>query len=199
MIRRMIVLCGKAINIRTKNMIVAELKKLMRTHTLSSISVNKIVSGCGISRNTFYYHFDDIPAAIRWMLQKELPLSPPSDDEYTVHGYYYRKMYEILDYVSRNREVFLCIKNSLFRQEFRKIYLEDIRNIFTELMGESEIISGSSKHFADDLVHLLLISSLAVIESWIFGEIKKTPEELIEFIRTAVKNLLDGTESLFLR
>ena len=110
------------------------------------------------------------------MLQKELPLSPSSDDEYTIHGYYYRKMYEILDYAGRNREVFLCIENSLFRQEFRKIYLEDMRNIFTELVGESEVISSSSKHFADDLVHLLLISSLAVIESWIFEEIKKTPK-----------------------
>jgi hypothetical protein len=192
-------LSEKAINLRTKKMIAGALKKLMQTHTLSSVSVNKIVSECGISRNTFYYHFNDIPAAIRWMLQDELPLSPPSGNDGNVHGYYYRKMYEIFEYISKNRDVFLCIENSLFRWEFRKIYMEDMRSIFVGIISEAEVISGNSKHFANDLVHLMLISSLAVTESWTYGEIQKTPEELIDLIKTVTKNLLDGTALLFSR
>ena len=74
-----------------------------------------------------------------------------------------------------------------------------MRNIFSGLVAEADVISGNSKHLTDDLVHLLLISSLAVIESWTLGEIQKTPEELIEYIKIATNNLLDGTTLLFVR
>jgi AcrR family transcriptional regulator len=182
---------NKAINIRTKGMIIAALKKLMSVGALSSVSVNKIVNECGISRNTFYYHFNDIPAAIRWMLQTELPLLPSSDGEYDTHDYYYRKMYEILKYIENNRAIFFCIDNSASRQEFRKIYLEDMGKFFHSLVSNSDIASGYSRLFVNDLSHLLLISSLAIIESWAYGEIRKTPEELMDFIKTVFRNLLN--------
>ena len=48
----------------TKDAIKASFLKLLSEQPLSKISVRSIVEDCGINRNSFYYHFQDIPALI---------------------------------------------------------------------------------------------------------------------------------------
>ena len=42
--------------------------KLLNLYPLDKITVKDIVSDCGISRNTFYYHYKDIPALLDEMV-----------------------------------------------------------------------------------------------------------------------------------
>ena len=48
----------------TKKAIKASFIKLLNEKPLNKISVKDIVEDCGINRNSFYYHFHDIPALI---------------------------------------------------------------------------------------------------------------------------------------
>lgn len=48
----------------TKQAIKESFMKLLDQQPLSKISVRDIVSDCGINRNSFYYHFQDIPALL---------------------------------------------------------------------------------------------------------------------------------------
>lgn len=48
----------------TKKAIKESFWKLLGEQPLSQISVRDIVEDCGINRNSFYYHFQDIPALI---------------------------------------------------------------------------------------------------------------------------------------
>lgn len=48
----------------TKQAIKASLIKLLEQRPLNRISVRDIVEDCGVNRNTFYYHFQDIPALL---------------------------------------------------------------------------------------------------------------------------------------
>ena len=47
------------------------LKKLMKGKSLRRITIAELVADCGLNRNTFYYHFEDIYALLRWMLEQE--------------------------------------------------------------------------------------------------------------------------------
>ena len=38
--------------------------KLLNQRPLSQITVKDIVEDCGINRNSFYYHFEDLPALV---------------------------------------------------------------------------------------------------------------------------------------
>ena len=49
----------------TKKIMAASLKKAMKTHPLSKITVSEIVKDCGFNRKTFYYHFEDIYALLK--------------------------------------------------------------------------------------------------------------------------------------
>ena len=43
----------------TKRFLALTLKKLMETQSFEKISVSEICEVCGVSRKTFYYHFQD--------------------------------------------------------------------------------------------------------------------------------------------
>lgn len=45
--------------------------KLLEKHPLSEITVKDIVEECGINRNSFYYHYRDLPALIEEIIKEE--------------------------------------------------------------------------------------------------------------------------------
>ncbi|MGN0261512.1 MAG: TetR family transcriptional regulator [Eggerthellaceae bacterium] len=56
---------------RTKLAFSQALKSAMATKPLSKITVSQLVRHCGVNRNTFYYHFEDIYDLLRWTLEQE--------------------------------------------------------------------------------------------------------------------------------
>ena len=56
----------------TRQIILHTLTELMNEKPLSKITVKDIVERCGVNRNTFYYHFRDIPDAVEAMVKEEL-------------------------------------------------------------------------------------------------------------------------------
>lgn len=58
-------------SLNTKKTLAASLKKAMEKKPLSKITVSEIITDCGVNRKTFYYHFQDIYALLKWMLEEE--------------------------------------------------------------------------------------------------------------------------------
>ena len=42
--------------------------KLLNQRPLNQITIKDIVEDCGINRNSFYYHFEDLPALVEEMV-----------------------------------------------------------------------------------------------------------------------------------
>lgn len=56
----------------TKQAIKASFLKLLNEQPLNKISVRSIVEDCGINRNSFYYHYRDIPTLIEAIVKDEI-------------------------------------------------------------------------------------------------------------------------------
>lgn len=56
---------------QTKKMIKASFIKLLRQKPLSKITVKEIVESCGINRNSFYYHYNDIPNLLEEIINEK--------------------------------------------------------------------------------------------------------------------------------
>ncbi len=56
----------------TKNAIKASFMKLLNEMPLNRISVRCIVEDCGINRNSFYYHYQDIPSLIEEIVKEDI-------------------------------------------------------------------------------------------------------------------------------
>ena len=55
----------------TKQALAAALKQCMKQKPLDKISIREITDLCGLRRETFYYHFSDIYALVKWMFEEE--------------------------------------------------------------------------------------------------------------------------------
>ena len=55
----------------TKKALVAAAAELLKKKPLDKITIKEITDTCGLTRNTFYYHFQDIYDLLGWMLIKE--------------------------------------------------------------------------------------------------------------------------------
>ena len=55
----------------TRKAIKESFMKLLNERPLSQITIKDIVEDCGINRNSFYYHFEDLPALIEEIVTEE--------------------------------------------------------------------------------------------------------------------------------
>lgn len=54
-----------------KESIAKAAKALLMEKGASKLTVKDIVEKCQITRQAFYYHFEDIPALVRWILAQD--------------------------------------------------------------------------------------------------------------------------------
>lgn len=59
---------------RTKEQIIGTFVELLEEMPYSKITVRNIVDKCGVNRNTFYYHFQDIPSLLEELLRSDIDL-----------------------------------------------------------------------------------------------------------------------------
>ena len=57
---------------RTRDSIMAAFAQLLDERPMNKIIVKDIVERCGINRNTFYYHFPDIPTLLQTMMEEKV-------------------------------------------------------------------------------------------------------------------------------
>ena len=55
----------------TKKALASSLKEILKTKPISKVTVSDICSNCGIRRQSFYYHFADLPELMEWICWTE--------------------------------------------------------------------------------------------------------------------------------
>lgn len=61
----------------TKKALAAALKKMMEVKPIDKITVKDLVEICGVNRQTFYYHFDDVYDLLEWVVRGGRKREPP--------------------------------------------------------------------------------------------------------------------------
>ena len=139
-------------SMNTKKTLSASLKKFMNTKPLSKISVSEIISDCGVNRKTFYYHFQDIYALLKWTLEQEtvevlknfdLLLNPEE------------AILFVTDYVDNNSHILNCAYDSLGRDEMKRFFHADFYGVVLSIIEglENEHTTVLSKDFKTYLVN----------------------------------------------
>lgn len=101
----------------TKMAIKATFIKLLNEKPLSQITVKDIVEECGVNRNSFYYHFQDIPALIEEIITEaadQIIEKYPSIDSLETC------LNVALEFAMKNRRAILHIYHSVNRDIFEQ-------------------------------------------------------------------------------
>ena len=99
----------------TKQAIKAAFLELLDEKPLNKISVRDIVERCGINRNSFYYHFQDIPSLLGEIIVErtnDLMAQYPTVDKIE------EAFRAVVDYAQKNRRAIMHVYNSVSRDTF---------------------------------------------------------------------------------
>lgn len=119
----------------TKEIIARTFAELLDEKPVSKITVKDIVERCGVNRNTFYYHFHDIPDVVEFIMKRKWDeiLEKPQEKTSIVEC-----MEEMADLVRSNRKLMLNVYRSVKRDMFL-VYMNDVASyIITEYFNKNE-------------------------------------------------------------
>ncbi len=125
--------------LQTKQALAASLKKFMRQKSLSKITVTEIITDCNVNRKTFYYHFEDIYALLKWMLEQE---AIEVVKNYDLLLDYEDAVRFVVGYIKENEHILNCAYDSMGRDELKRFFYNDFVSLSRQVIVEAERQSG---------------------------------------------------------
>lgn len=167
----------------TRQALAASLRKLMDTKPLAKISVREIIEDCGVNRQTFYYHFQDISDLVGWLLDQETSAFVQSHAKEHTRGEAIRLA---LTFAKSNPLLRLCANDPTscehMRCFFRKVLQRDVSALVNRLSEERRV--------DDDYREFLTSFYTAGIESmlldWLKNDAQDNPDALCRFVNLTV-------------
>ncbi|MCR5684761.1 MAG: TetR/AcrR family transcriptional regulator [Lachnospiraceae bacterium] len=119
----------------TKDAIKSTFIELLNEKPLSQITVKLLVEECGINRNSFYYHFEDLPALIEDIIREE---ADRIIREYPNVESLDTALKATIDFASKNKRAILHIYNSVNRDIFEH-YLWEVCEYAVRSYGDTAL------------------------------------------------------------
>ena len=181
---------------QTKHALAAALKELMAQKPIDKITIHDITERCGIRRQNFYYHFEDVYDLMRWMFQEEA-VSLLRQHEGTL--LWQEGLLQLFRYIEENKAVCLCALRSVGREHLKRFFETDIHAIIhrtVEQFGHEvgAISAGVTEADVELVTHFYVVALTGMLESWLLGEIDHTPEELIRSADCILQDHVQGAK-----
>lgn len=134
----------------TQNALAYSLKKLMLIKPLNKITVQEVADDCGVTRHTFYNHYQDIYELLGWIYEREIitDLKQYQNYEGWETGYLL-----VLQYIQNNKVFCLNTFHSLGREHLERFLYKviyDVMNGVVEELSENMDIDEQAKNEVAD-------------------------------------------------
>ncbi|WP_225352493.1 TetR/AcrR family transcriptional regulator C-terminal domain-containing protein [Lacticaseibacillus nasuensis] len=96
----------------TKLRLAHTLRAMMATTALDHITISALTKQAGVTRNTFYYHFEDIYSLLAWVYEQEIIVQMAKYAQITE---WQKALRMLLDYIEENREFCVASFHSVGR------------------------------------------------------------------------------------
>ncbi len=170
----------------TKRAIADSLKELTKTKTFDKISVKDISEKCGINRQTFYYHFEDKFALLKWIYETDLLdkyLQDVNFDNWNI------KLELILTDMAADKQFYTNTINHTenYIQEYllvqaQKIFEQAIAVIDESANDEARIsVSDAQRNF---IARFFAYGSCGIIIEWVSHGMEETPSYISNSMKT---------------
>ena len=163
----------------TKQAIRASFLKLVNERPLSRITVKDITDDCGINRNSFYYHYQDIPTLIQELFTEEIERiirEHPSIDS----------LEECISiacaFAMENKRAILHIYNSVSRDIFEQ-YLwraceETVVTYFRTAFPDAKL----APEDRDVLLHYHTCNTFGIVSGWLNSGMRRDLDGIVRRI-----------------
>lgn len=114
-----------------KRLIAESLLEMLKKKRLEKITIKELVDVCGISRQTFYYHFKDVLEVVEWWAQEvNKRLVSASLKAEDAHG----ALSIFLDFVIQYHEVIRSLLESRWRAQMEKLVVNMVSAYLRDML-----------------------------------------------------------------
>lgn len=162
----------------TRRAIKESFLKLLNQRPLNQITVKDIVEDCGINRNSFYYHFSDLPALVEEIMAEQV--SAMVKNHPTVDSVQ-EGSDAIVEFVMYNKRAIYHIYNSVSRDVFERHLMEVCRYVVTTYLdGMLEEVEEADR---DAILRFHRCACFGSVIDWLNGGMKDDVSDYFRRIR----------------
>ena len=176
----------------TKEALGAALKQMLTIKPIEKITVKDLVEICGVNRQTFYYHFDDVYDLLEWVFEEDANRVLPQE---VVYEHWREDVQVFFTYLVDNSSFALSIYNSQSRTYMLRYYKQRLQSCirsFAVIVCENRNIDHADFEF---VVELYANAIVGIISQWLDRgmQVPKdfTKDRLMRVLDNSVENLLD--------
>ena len=147
----------------TKRALASALKELLEHKPLNKITIADITEQCGVNRQTFYYHFQDIYALLEWIYTTDAQrlLEGKRDGDTWQQGFL-----QVLEYIRDNRVTYQLMRDVV-----------EERAAGTQVPEEDRAF----------LAHFYKYAFVGLTVEWMQGGMKEEPARLVSRVNTVME------------
>ena len=162
----------------TRRAIKESFLKLLNQRPLNQITVKDIVEDCGINRNSFYYHFSDLPALVEEIMAERV--SAMVENHPTVDSVQ-EGADAIVEFVMHNKRAIYHLYNSVSRDVFERHLMEVCRYVVTTYLdGMLEEVEEADR---DAILRFHRCACFGSVIDWLNGGMKDDVSDYFRRIR----------------
>lgn len=177
----------------TKLKMANALKAQVGTKSFSKITIGDIISTCGINRNTFYYHFENIYDLLYWTYEQEIQNIVKSFQQ--ANAQISHAMDFILSYIDNNITLCQTAYESLGEQELKNMYERDLKSLLVHTI--EFICINKNLTISEDFKNFLTFNFTSMLSNQIAWYIKYNSEldrtKFYDYMQTSLFSSLEGT------
>lgn len=175
----------------TKEALGNALKKMLSIKPIDKITVKDLVEECGVNRQTFYYHFDDVYDLLEWVFEEDCNNVLPDEICYDTWRENVTKFFR---YLYDNRTFVLNIYNSQNRSYFLRYFKRRLHYCihgFAVIVAEGKSIEWADLEFVCEFYAQGVVG---LISQWLDLNMELppeiTPEKFMRVLDNSVENML---------
>lgn len=177
-------------SLNTKKTLAESLKKLMKNKSFSKITVTEIITDCGLNRKTFYYHFEDIYALLKWMFENE---AFEIVKQFDLIVDYEEAISFIIDYVEKNDYIINCVSDSVGQYEMKRFFFTNFIELTTSIIDGAEKEAGKTldADYKEFLCYFYTEAIAGMLIDWIKNRDKRDKKQITKhFVKTMKTSLI---------
>lgn len=174
----------------TKQLMAESLKKLMKKTPFNKISIHNIVDGCGLTRQAFYYHFQDAYELLGWIYSNEALEYGKKEINYATWESAYL---EVFEYIEKNKLFCMNTLHSIGRGHLERFLFANTAIYLTNIVNEIALdmnVTEANKKFIVDFYTPAFIATLV---RWMEDGMKENPFNIVQNVAALVDGNIKKT------
>lgn len=180
----------------TKRAMSAALKNLLKEKKLNKITVQDIADECGINRQTFYYHFQDIYDLVEWTCIEDTEKVLKENRTYDT---WQEGFLSVFDLAKKDKtfidNIYRSVSLEMLEQYLYRLVYPLLKNVVDEKANGQTVREENKKDIADFYKYAFV----GVLLEWIRNDMAESPGQIVDRVSRIVGGAIETAFANFNR